>query len=90
MNNLKQSKHFLLAKVCLWLFSLLIFIALLENIIPVWANNPLKEILVTKKVIEKRKYLEESNPDNKLVDCQNADIYDSIYDANNLNITKTL
>ncbi len=41
------------------------FIILLANIILVWENNPL-ENLVNKKVIEKRKYLEESNPDNEI------------------------
>ncbi|GAK73750.1 transcriptional regulator ['Chrysanthemum coronarium' phytoplasma] len=49
------------------LLALWIFIVLLGNIITVWANNPLKENLAT-GVIEKRKYLEESTQDNKLVD----------------------
>ncbi|TKA88025.1 MAG: hypothetical protein QS2022_2540 [Candidatus Phytoplasma asteris] len=67
MNNLQQPKHFLLAKAHLLLLALWIFIVLLGNIITVWANNPLKENLAT-GVIEKRKYLEESTQDNKLVD----------------------
>ncbi|WP_143549412.1 hypothetical protein, partial [Rice orange leaf phytoplasma] len=81
MNNLEQPKHFLLAKVCLLLLALWIFIVLLGNIITVWANNPLKENLDI-RVIEKRKYLEESTQDNKLVDWQNPDTYDAIYDTN--------